>query len=121
MRTKDSRAVLRGLGRSNAPRLPGALRKKTDAFYNEHQHLYYKNLSAMRPLLKQQKEHAWLAEASSVPLQQALRHLDQAFLNFFEGRAKHPAFKKKRHHQSATYTANAFTWRNGCLTLARDG
>ncbi len=24
MRTKDSRAVLRGLGRSNAPRLPGA-------------------------------------------------------------------------------------------------
>src|SRR5450755_4782461 len=25
MRTKDSRAVLRGLGRSNAPRLPGEL------------------------------------------------------------------------------------------------
>ncbi|GHO47623.1 RNA-guided endonuclease InsQ/TnpB family protein [Ktedonospora formicarum] len=96
-----------------------ALRKKTDAFSNEHQRLSYKDLSAMLPQVKKQEASAWLSEVSSVPLQQALRHLDKAFLNFFQGRAKYPRFKKKRHRQSATYTANAFTWRNGSLTLAK--
>ncbi|GHO76659.1 transposase [Ktedonobacter sp. SOSP1-85] len=96
-----------------------ALRKKTDAYYNEQRRLYYKDLSLLLTELKQQEETHWLNEVSSVPLQQALRHLDKAFLNFFEGRAKYPAFHKKRNTQSATYTANAFTWRKGCLTLAK--
>jgi putative transposase len=60
--------------------------------------------------LKHQDAYSWLSEVSSVPLQQALRHLEKAFLNFFEGRAKYPTFKKKRHQQSATYTSNAFKW-----------
>ncbi|GHO79444.1 transposase [Ktedonobacter sp. SOSP1-85] len=96
-----------------------ALRKKTDAYYNEQRRLYYKELSALLTELKQQEETHWLNEVSSVPLQQALRHLDKAFLNFFEGRASYPTFHKKRHAQSATYTTNAFTWRNGSLTLAK--
>jgi len=61
----------------------------------------------------------WLNTVSSVPLQQALRHLDQAFRNFFEGRAQYPTFKKKRHQQSATYASNAFTWDGHHLTLAK--
>ncbi|GHO57792.1 transposase [Ktedonobacter robiniae] len=93
--------------------------KKTDVYYNEQRRLYYKDLSLLLTELKQQEETHWLNEVSSVPLQQALRHLDKAFLNFFEGRAKYPAFHKKRNTQSATYTANAFTWRKGCLTLAK--
>jgi putative transposase len=48
-------------------------------------------------LLKKQEETMWLNEVSSVALQQALRHLDQAFRNFFEGRAEYPTFNKKRH------------------------
>jgi putative transposase len=52
-------------------------------------------------------------------LQQALRHLDKAFRNFFEGRAKYPTFKKKRSRQSAEYTTSAFTWDGKELTLAR--
>nr|WP_274532146.1 transposase [Ktedonobacter racemifer] len=96
-----------------------ALRKKTDAYYKDHQRLYYKELSLLLTDLKKQEETHWLNEVSSVPLQQALRHLDKAFLNFFEGRAKYPTFHKKRNAQSATYTANAFTWRNGSLTLAK--
>jgi putative transposase len=36
------------------------------------------------------KEYRWLCDVSSVPLQQALRNLDCAFVNFFEGRAKYP-------------------------------
>lgn len=96
-----------------------ALRQKTDAFYNEHQRLYYKDLSEALTHLKKHPNYAWLNEVSAVPLQQALRHLDQAFLNFFEGRAQHPTFKKKRNQQSATYLSNAFKWDGSTLTLAK--
>src|SRR5438876_3776855 len=96
-----------------------ALRKRTDAYYQDGVRLYYKDLSALLPELKKQEAFAWLSEVASVPLQQALRHLDRAFLNFFEGRAKYPAFHKKRHQQSATYVGTAFTWREGKITLAR--
>jgi putative transposase len=54
---------------------------------------------------------------SSVPLQQALRHLDSAFRNLFEGRAKYPAFKTKRGKQSATYATTAFSWDAATRTL----
>ncbi len=96
-----------------------ALRQKTDAFYNEQQRLYYKGLSEALTQLKKQPEYSWLSQVSSVPLQQALRHLDKAFLNFFEGRADYPKFKKKRNQQSATYTSNAFRWDGKQLTLAK--
>src|SRR6266536_1637660 len=95
------------------------LRKKTDAYYQEGQRLYYTDLSAALTQLKKQEETRWLADVSSVPLQQALRHLDRAFLNFFERRGKYPVFKKKRNQQSATYADTAFGWRNGHLTLAK--
>jgi putative transposase len=95
------------------------LRHKTDAYYQEHRRLYYKDLSSMLTDLKKQDEYAWLNEVSSVPTQQALRHLDRAFINFFGGRGAYPTFKKKRHRQSAEYTKSAFTWRDGVLTLAK--
>src|SRR5712692_652978 len=79
--------------------------------------LYYNDLAAMLPALKQQ--YPWLADVSSVPLQQALRHFDRAFVNFFEGRAEYPTFKKKQHEQSATYASNAFKWDGKTLTLAK--
>jgi putative transposase len=96
-----------------------ALHQKTDAYYQEQRRLYYKDLSEALTHLKQQEEYSWLSEVSSVPLQQTLRHLDKAFLNFFEGRAKYPTFKKKRQRQSATYTSNAFKWDGTALTLAK--
>ncbi len=95
------------------------LRKKTDAYYQEGQRLYYTDLSAALTQLKKQEETRWLADVSSVPLQQALRHLDRAFLNFFERRGRYPVFKKKRNQQSATYADSAFGWRHGHLTLAK--
>lgn len=79
--------------------------------------LNYNGLAALLPALK--KESPWLAEVSSVPVQQSLRHLDRAFLNFFEGRGKYPTFKKKQSSQSATYAANAFKWDGQRLTLAK--
>lgn len=55
-----------------------------------------------------------------MPLQQTLRHLQGAFSNFFEGRAKYPRFKsKKKTRKSAEYTRSAFTYRDGKLTLAK--
>src|SRR2546426_4932660 len=99
-----------------------ALRQRTDAYYQHGERLYYEATAGRLVLLKKQEETMWLNEVSSVPLQQALRHLDQAFRNFFEGRAEYPTFKKKRHQQSATYASNAFTWEGqGCkaLTLAK--
>jgi putative transposase len=64
-------------------------------------------------------DYGWLNEVSSVPTQQALRHLDKAFRNFFDGRARYPQFKKKHGRQSAEYTTSAFTWDGSALTLAR--
>ncbi len=94
----------------------GLSTRKT-AYFQHGQKLTYNDLSAMLPALK--KEHPWHSDVSSVPVQQSLRHLDRAYKNFFEGRAKYPAFKKRRNTQSATYASNAFTWENGQLTLAK--
>ena len=96
-----------------------ALRQRTDAYYQHGERLYYEGTAQRLVLLKKQEETLWLNEVSSVPLQQALRHLDKAFRNFFEGRAEYPTFKKKRNQQSATYASNAFTWNERTLTLAK--
>jgi transposase len=67
------------------------------AYFQHSQKLTYDDLSAMLPALKQ--EHPWLADVSSVPIQQSLRHLDRAYKNFFEGRAKYPTFKMRNDWQ----------------------
>jgi putative transposase len=96
-----------------------ALRQRTDAYYQHGERLYYDGTAGRLVTLKKQEETAWLNDVSSVPLQQALRNLDRAFRNFFDGRADYPTFKKKRNQQSATYANNAFTWKGQALTLAK--
>lgn len=95
------------------------LRLRTDAYYKENRRLYYSDTSALLTTLKKQESHIWLNDVSCVPVQQALRHLDKAFRNFFEGKSKYPTFKKKHYQQSAEYTTSAFTWQDGILTLAK--
>ncbi|MBT9148256.1 MAG: hypothetical protein DDT32_02028 [Syntrophomonadaceae bacterium] len=95
------------------------LRLKTDAYYNESKRLYCNDLSAQLPVLKRQPETVWLNEVSSVTLQQSLRHLEQAFHNFFAGRAKYPNFHKKSGKQRATFASTAFKWKDRELTLAK--
>jgi putative transposase len=96
-----------------------ALRERTDAYYQHGERLSYEDTAQRLVRLKKQEETLWLTEVSSVPLQQALRHLERAFRNFFEGRADYPTFKKKRHQQAATYASNAFIWKREALTLAK--
>lgn len=63
---------------------------------------------------------SFLSEVSSVPLQQALRHLQSAFASFFDRGAHYPRFKsRKKSCQAAECTKSAFTWHEGRLTLAK--
>lgn len=69
---------------------------------------------------KKTDDLSYLNDVSSVPLQQSLRHLQAAFVNFRERRARYPRFKsRKRSKASAEYTSSAFRFRDGQLTLAK--
>ncbi|MET9909424.1 RNA-guided endonuclease TnpB family protein [Streptomyces sp. NPDC006476] len=97
-----------------------ALEERTRAWYGEQRRISYVQSSAALTRWKKTGELAFLAEVSSVPLQQALRHLQTAFANFFAKRARYPRYKsRKKSRASAEYTRSAFTWREGQLTLAK--
>lgn len=53
--------------------------------------------------LKKEPEYVWLKDADSQVLQEALRNLDRAYVNFFEGRANYPKFKNRHTNQSIRY------------------
>ncbi len=95
------------------------LKLRTTSYFQYGKRLYHNDLSAALTALKKEEGTAWLQEVSSVPLQQSLRHLDKAMVNFFEGRAKYPKYHKKHKKQSATYVASAFVWNGSTLTLAK--
>jgi len=97
-----------------------ALEERTRAWCGEQRRVSYVQSSAALTQWKKTEEPAFLTEVSSVPLQQALRHLQTAFGNFFAQRAKYPRFKsRKKSRASAEYTRSAFTWRDGQLILAK--
>ncbi|GAA0794598.1 transposase [Spirilliplanes yamanashiensis] len=97
-----------------------ALTARTEAWTLRQERIGYNATSAMLTAWKKTDELAFLNDVSSVPLQQTLRHLQTAFTNFFANRARYPSFKnKKRSRRSAEYTASAFRYRHGRLTLAK--
>ncbi|MFF0129390.1 RNA-guided endonuclease InsQ/TnpB family protein [Streptomyces mirabilis] len=96
-----------------------ALAARTEAWARQERVSYHQT-SAMLTAWKKTGELAYLNEVSSVPLQQALRHLQTAFTHFFGKRAKYPRFKsRKTSRRSAEYTTSAFRFRNGELRLAK--
>jgi putative transposase len=96
-----------------------ALAARTEA-WTRHERINYNATSAMLTAWKKTEELAFLNEVSCVPLQQALRHLQTAFVNFWGKRAKYPTLKSKRKsRRSAEYTSSAFRYGNGTLTLAK--
>ncbi len=95
------------------------LRLRSEAWEQRQERMGYNDSSAALTLLKKQSEYAWLNDVSSVPLQQALRHLQTAFGNFFAKRGRYPQFKRKGSHRSAEYTASAFRWDGASLKLAK--
>ena len=87
-----------------------ALNIRSDAWRTEQKRISYFDTSTLLTALKKQEETKWLADVSCVPTQQALRHLQIAFLNFWAKRGRYPSFKKKRNKQTAEYTVSAFKW-----------
>jgi putative transposase len=97
-----------------------ALEARTAAWYQEQRRVNYPDTSALLTIWKQTEELAFLNEVSSVTLQQGLRHLQGAFVAFWEKRARYPRFKsRKRGKSSAEYTRSAFRYRDGQVTLAK--
>lgn len=95
------------------------LRLRSDAWMQRQERVGYHETSAALTALKKTPEHAWLNEVSSVPVQQALRHLQTAFSSFFAKRARYPQFKRKDGVQSVEYTTSAFKWDGLTLKLAK--
>jgi putative transposase len=97
-----------------------ALQARTEAWILRQERVNYNATSAMLTEWKKTEELAYLSQVSSVPLQQTLRHLQGAFANFWNKRAKYPTFKsRKKSRKSAEYTSSAFRFRDGRLTLAK--
>jgi putative transposase len=92
---------------------------RNTAWRQQKKSVGYHETASILTKWKKEPDRAFLSEVSSVVIQQSLRNLDTAFTNFFENRAKYPRFKSRRHRQSARYAANAFTVKDGKITLAK--
>lgn len=73
-----------------------ALRRWKDHHEATGQSIGLKQLSDELTVLKRQPETAWLREADSQALQQALKDLHRAFVNLFERRSRYPRFKSRK-------------------------
>ena len=97
-----------------------ALEARTVAWQQRQERISYVQTSALLTQWKLQQDLSYLGDVSSVPLQQALRHLDCAFVAFWRKRTHYPRFKsRKKSRASAEYTRSAFRWRDGRLWLAK--
>src|SRR5215472_6389099 len=88
-------------------------------YHGEQARTNFTEANAYLTGMKASEDLGWLNEVSSVPLQQAIRHQQVAFSNFFAGRARHPRYKSRSGRQSAEYTRSGFRYRSGHLFLAK--
>lgn len=66
-------------------------------YYDELKiNLSYNELSHALTHLKKLEGYSWLNEVSAQTLQESLKNLDRAFINFYKGRASFPKFKSKK-------------------------
>ena len=96
-----------------------AHRLTLDALEAGHKTPLMGELSAALSAIKKTEDFAWLAEVSSVPLQQALRHLKGAWARCFAKKAGRPRLKSRRDDQAAEYTRSAFRLIDGQVWLAK--
>ena len=88
-------------------------------YYGEQVKTGFTQANAYLTAMKATEDLTWLNEVSSVPLQQAIRHQQVAYTNFFAKRARYPRFKSRTGRQSAEYTRSGFRYRDGRLFLAK--
>ncbi len=75
-----------------------ALRRRQEHFNVTGKTLSFADLCAELTALKSQVETCWLKTVDSQLLQQGVKDLCRAFVNFFEKRAKYPKLRKKFKH-----------------------
>lgn len=73
-----------------------ALARRREHYAKTGKTLGYSAQASELKALKNYSETAWLKESDSQLLQQALKDVERAFVNFFEKRAKYPRFKSKK-------------------------
>ena len=93
------------------------LRFRTDAYYKDGNSISH--AQAEKRLVSLKAEYPFLKDVSSVILQQTLRDQQEAFKNFWAGRAKYPKFKKRNARQSIRLTKAAFSVKGGQLFIAK--
>lgn len=81
------------------------LAMRNEAYENGNK-IGYSQTSAMLTELKKREDFAFLKVVDSIVLQQSLRDLDRGFVNFFQKRAAHPAFKSKHNRHQSYRTIN---------------
>lgn len=97
-----------------------ALAERTRRYKDDGKSTSYVDTAHWLTEWKQDPELSFLREVSNVPLQQALRHQQNAFSAFFAKRARYPQFKSRRKSRaSASFASNAFRYRDGKLALAK--
>ena len=96
-----------------------ALAQRREAWVQEKKSVNYPKTCKALTELKETPEREWLNEVSSVCLQQSLRNLDVAFVNFFKKRGGHPSFKSRKNGGSARFLDNAFRIQGDNLFLAK--
>lgn len=99
------------------------LAAKTQTYEKTGKMMSYTKCATDLVMLK--KEKMFLREVDSIALQQALRHLDTAFQNFFRNKKTgYPRFKSRKQHHYAYSTIcvnNNIRLENGILTLPKIG
>jgi len=95
-----------------------ALAQKREAWVTQKKSISYGETSAAMTKLRKEEGTKWLANISHVSLQQSLRNLDIAFVNFFKRRAGYPTFKARKNGGSARFIQGSFRIKEGNLFLA---
>lgn len=91
------------------------LDRKTKQYETDKMSMTYAACAKEMTQLKKTKEYSFLQEVDSMSLQQALRHLDIAFQNFFKHpKTGFPKFKSKKSNRHS-YTTNCI---NGNIRIA---
>lgn len=77
--------------------------QRSKAWKRRKESVSYGTQKSMLPRMK--KRMPFLSEVDSTALQETVKDVDDAFQNFFDGKARYPRFKRKQEEQS--YTSNA--------------
>lgn len=97
-----------------------ALNIRTRSWYDSHEKVGYHDTAKLLTQWRNSEELGFLSEVSVVPLQQSLRHLQQAFINFWRKNARYPRVKtKKKTTLALEYSKSGFTIKNGDVYLAK--